>query len=164
MTATPRTISPPDAPPTPLGPVEFVASLERQVVLYRQLHALAAGQGKAVDASDTAALAALLSRRQAIIDQLEALTAALAPRNGSPDQMMAGLSPAQRDRTAAICREIESLRQAVLTQDVRDATALRHIRGSVGDELQRINRTGIARRAYRTHAPPAPPRFTDGRG
>jgi hypothetical protein len=156
MTAT----SPPISPPPTAS--EVIRALERQVVLYRQLQALASGQGKAIKTGDADALAALLSQRRAIIAQLESLVATLVPPRAWWDEISGGLSPAERERVAAAAGQIENLSQAVLQLDGRDMAELRRRQAALGLELRRISQTGGVRHAYRLKPPPS--RFTDGRG
>jgi hypothetical protein len=157
MTATSPPISPPPTAP------EVIRALERQVILYLQLQALATGQGKALKAGDTDALAATLAQRRAIIAQLERLVATLVPPRARWDEISRGLSPAERGRVATAAGQIETLSQAVLQLDGRDMAELRRRQAALGLELRRISQTGSVRHAYRPQSP-GPSRFTDGRG
>jgi len=138
--------------------------LTEQRDLYTELKALSARQGQLIRDAETEALLELLGRRQALVDKLTELGAAVEPHRGRIRDLAANADEPRRRTLRERVDEVQTLLGEILEQDERDRAELETARAEVGAELSRTARTGVAMSAYRRAAPGGPARFTDRQG
>ena len=157
-----------DAHRNATGGAALILSLEQQLALYEQLSVLSHRQGSLIGVEDGAPLLALLSHRQAIIDDLQSLHREFElKRLGA-----APLSESQRREASELNELIAAIRARIFEQDERDRAALRDAKAVVASDLRKLSSTGHAVRAYGTNAAaaantiasPTVSRFTDRKG
>lgn len=141
-------------------------ALERQLALFEKLHTLSQRQGSLIGAEDGAPLLQLLSDRQEIIDQLQAVQ----QHADANDLTAAPLSPTQSREASELTELIAAVRARILEQDECDRAALRDARNQVGVDLRKVAQGGQASKAYTgsrvSNSPmmPTVSRFTDRKG
>lgn len=150
------------------GGAGLILSLQQQLALYEQLSVLSHRQGSLIGVDDGAPLLALLSHRQAIIDDLQSLSREfeLKRLGGVP------LSELQRREASELNELIAAIRARIFEQDERDRAALRDAKAVVAADLRKLSSTGHAVRAYGTNTTttanpaslPTTSRFTDRQG
>jgi hypothetical protein len=136
--------------------VQALTFLEQQASLYEQLQTLSQAQGPLIDDGPSDALLAILARRQGVIAQLTKLNGQLKPLLARWTEITAGLAPTERDKAARLLAEVETRRQAIMEQDERDSLRLKQMQTDLRIDIERMDRSGKAMRAYR------PPGLTAG--
>ena len=157
-----------DASRSATGGAGLILSLQHQLALYEQLSVLSHRQGSLIGVDDGAPLLALLSHRQAIIDDLQSLS-----RDFELKRLGAvPLSESQRREASELNELIAAIRARIFEQDERDRAALRDAKAVVAADLRKLSSTGHAARAYGTSTTtnvnpaslPTTSRFTDRQG
>ncbi len=153
---------------SPLDEATHLAGLlTRQRDLYRELGGLSARQQVLVEASRTEELLAVLTQRQALIDQLTACNKEVAPFRSRLGDIAAAAPEATRAMIRDRVDEVQSLLEEIIGRDEADREKLEASRRRVGDEMKRVDATPAAVNAYRAQAgvrSPATARFTDAQG
>ncbi len=142
----------------------LVEVLDQQHELYRQLESLSAEQGRLVQSGDTEPLLALLSRRQALIDQLAQVSQRLEPYKQQWPQAWSQLEPGDRDRIGGLVRRVQEVLDRIMQQDEQDRVALSQQRQQAQQSLQRMNRGATMHRAYKQSTASPAPRYADQQG
>lgn len=139
--------------------------LSGQRDLYRQLQALSQQQSASIREGSTEQLLSLLSRRQAVIDDLSRSNTELAPYRDRWDRISAAADPTQKQQIRDLLAEIDRVLREVVEQDERDRDELKGVQQQIGTELTQVNKAGRAIKAYgpgpTLHKPPV---FTDRQG
>lgn len=163
--------APTPSSPTPAPAVwapRLARILERQRDLCLSLDAMSARQNDLVAADDTDALLGLLGQRQAVVDELTALSAELEPLKTVWESESWRLPPDQRTRITGFVEEIGRLVEGIGRRDESARLRLEERRAAVARELAGISRGRGAVAAYSGGAT-APnrhtePRYEDRRG
>lgn len=142
----------------------LVTLLERQIEVVGQFADLTAQQSSLVEQGQTEELLTLLSRRQQLISVLDGLSMDLEPFRSHWRQMWQGLGDKDQQRISQLVNRSEVLLGQIVDADDRDRGRLRSTQQQVADELSRVNKTGVVRRAYASSEPATPNRFTDKKG
>ena len=142
----------------------LVTLLERQIEVVGQFADLTVQQSSLVEQGQTEELLTLLSRRQQLISVLDGLSMDLEPFRSRWRQMWQGLGDEDQQRISQLVNRSEVLLGQIVDADDRDRGRLRSTQRQIADELSRVNKTGVVRRAYAGSEPAAPNRFTDKKG
>lgn len=134
--------------------------LDRQLVAYQELEALARRQPDLIAADDGDGLLALLAERQVVIERLTELNHQLGPVRAVWHELTPALSEAQRTRCRQTLDEIAALAEAIADRDSADRSALERRRAEVASELSSLSAGRGAVAAYRP-SQPRPPRYQD---
>jgi hypothetical protein len=139
--------------------------LSGQRDLYRQLKDLSAQQSASIREGSTEQLLSLLSRRQAVIDDLARSNTELAPYRDRWDRISTAADPSQKQQIRDLLAEIDRVLREVVEQDERDRSELKGVQQQIGTQLTQVGKAGRAIKAYGPVATNnKPPVFTDRRG
>lgn len=122
--------------------------LDRQRDLYASLEGLARTQSERIEADDSDGLLDVLSRRQAVVDQVVLLNDELTPFAKRWEELAPRLPAAHRDSLRRKFDEVSRLVQSIQHRDEADRRALEARRDAVGSELEGLARVRGAAAAY----------------
>jgi hypothetical protein len=122
--------------------------LDRQRDLYATLDGLARSQSERIEADDSDGLLDVLSRRQAVVDQVVALNDELTPFARRWEELAPRLSAPHRESLRRKFDEVTRLVQSIQQRDEADRRALESRRDAVGSELEGLARVRGAAAAY----------------
>ena len=143
----------------------LVELLDQQRAIYHQLDALAAEQGRLVDAGDAEALLSVLSKRQSLIDQLTQINGKLAPYRQQWPALWEELDPPRREQVNQLIDQVQQLLDQIVEHDRRDRAALQRHRDRLAGELDQVKQGAAMNQAYRhVDTTDSQPRFTDHEG
>ena len=152
-----------ESPPQQVAAMLGLLSGQRD--LYRQLQALSSQQSASIREGSTEQLLSLLSRRQAVIDDLSRSNAELAPYRDRWNHIAAAADPNQKQQVRDLLAEIDGVLREVVEQDERDRAELKGVQQQIGTQLAQVGKAGRAIKAYgpatTNHKPPI---FTDRQG
>jgi flagellar biosynthesis/type III secretory pathway chaperone len=126
----------------------LAALLDEQCALCERLETLSASQSAAVAVGDTDTLLRVLGQREAVVDRVTRINAALEPFRAARDRALARLGPAGRDAVVQRVGRIAALVESVRARDDQDRTSLERQRGVVSQELAALSRGRGAAAAY----------------
>lgn len=147
----------------PSQPRRMLALLRSQRDGYRQLVELGRQQAQLIDAGHPEQLLALLSQRQAMIDELTDLGDQISPFHRHWPEISAELDEPDTQQVRDLVDEVEKLLAAILEQDERDRARLASAHKQTGKQLNTTAAAPRALGAYKAAAAPSP-RFTDRQG
>ena len=148
----------------PLWASELIELLEEQRRIYEQLGRLSEKQTELVREADAEALLALLSQRQAHIDQLLATNERLEPIKQRWPELWAELDDYTQNDIRALMNDVQQMLNAIIEQDEADRRSLAAQRAQVGDGLRKVSGGAAVNRAYGQAGGGSLNRFTDQRG
>jgi hypothetical protein len=146
------------------APSTLAALLERQHGLLVRLDSLSLAQGACIDNDDDRGLLEVLGDRQAVVDRLAEVIAALAPFRANWGQFCAMMGPEERERAQGQARTISSLAACIAERDGRDRARLEARRDRIAGELAGLVRTRGALSAYRAPDLHDAPSYQDREG
>lgn len=126
-----------------------IVALANQVVCYQRLAKLAEAQHEFVQHSQTEELLDVLTKRQAVLDQVGGFERTVAPAKARWSQYLAGLSTTARAQAEALLAETRRLLEQITTADRNDALVLQQRKLNLG---RQINQAGAARTVNRSYA------------
>lgn len=143
----------------------LLAVLDRQLDLYGALDMLGAEQGKLIANGHTDALLTVLSKRQAVVEQLTLLNAQVEPFTAAWPTLVDRLPRAHRDAIAARLDGLGRLVETIRARDDADRRALEEQRNVVAKELNSAGQQRHAVAAYgKSAAASSTPRYQDREG
>lgn len=137
--------------------------VEHQADLYAQLDALSRRQTVLVEAGDAEQVLEVLRERQAVLDELVAVSDRIRPFRERWTDAIAAIPPGDRERIASRVQSIERIAEQINERDERDRHRLAEQRDSVSSELADVGRSRRAVSAYGP-MPSHSPRFQDREG
>jgi hypothetical protein len=140
------------------GAEELIALLTEQSGLYEQLAVLSETQRGLITGNEPEQLLRLLSDRQKLLDQVEALAARMRPYQKSWPQMRPFASSADVEQVDRLLAKVNGFLSAIIEQDKADTQLLAARKSVVGQEVSAFKSTRAAGAAYVAAAYGAAPR------
>jgi len=144
---------------------ELIEMLEQQRVIYEQLGRLSEKQAEMVQQGDAESLLAVLSQRQAHIDQLLSINQKLEPIRQRWSELWGQLDEYTQNDIRSLMNDVQRMLDVIIEQDEVDRKSLAEQRKGVSDGLKQVSSGAAVNRAYGSAGSGRDMnRFTDQRG
>ena len=139
----------------------LISLLEEQIKLVDRLRTLGQNQSQLIDEGPTEALFGLIAQRQQVIGEVDRVNVHLEPFRRQWSRLWDRLDPAVRVRVGPLVQGAQDRLDQIMADDERDCERLKSNQNEIAAELGRVNRSGVARRAYVPDSSHEPSHFTD---
>ena len=147
--------------PMPFDVEALCAALARETDLYGQMLDLSRSQETAAETGDAEALSEVVSRKNTLMEKLEALAEQSEPMKKSWQDAKDRIAPADRDRADRALANLGELLKEILDIDDRTRRTMEGMKEEVARSLRQVQGARHAAQAYKPPPPQTGSRFTD---
>ena len=136
------------------GTDELIALLKQQRDLYHRLLNESRRQAELIRGDEPERLLGVLSQRQQLLDQLQAIADAIKPYQAEWEQVRATLSLEDRHQVGSLVAQINDLLRSIMTQDEQDSQLLVARKSTTAKDVGEMRSTRQAGAAYESAGRP----------